>query len=385
MTTRRQAGDELHALVPDPKAIIQAGNQERRRQHQLDNLERHRQASLAARKARLAASRIPLPSSPTLRPASPQRSEPIPATSSLATPDPPRPNLTQTHQELKPSVTFMENLHPTGSNTGGLPHSVDSRNTALSMGETTRESHATLMADQLRTEEFLRALMATQQSAIQQAQLDCQHVMAEARAQVAQAQSDREASARRIARLEEAIMLLSVRPEPTPTATNTTTPTNGRIDLQRFRATDGPIYSGPARAVEPFINWMQSVQIFFSTKGVTHDLEKLHIVGALLRKTNTLAFYTSCVPQLETYLWDQFKQTLFDFALPPLWRSGLREKIITIKMGDTESLLGYSTRARTLQSILNFDQPLLTDFQLAELVAIGLPADLRAPGPMNYH
>jgi hypothetical protein len=143
--------------------------------------------------------------------------------------------------------------------------------------------------------------MATKQSAIQQAQLDCQHAMAEARAQAAQAQSNREASARRIARLEEAIMLLSVRPEPTPTATNAMTPANGRIDLQRFRATDGPIYLGPARAVEPFLNWMQSVQIFFSTKGVTQDLDKLHVMGALLRETNTLAFYTSCVPRLETY------------------------------------------------------------------------------------
>ncbi|PLW41733.1 hypothetical protein PCASD_05664 [Puccinia coronata f. sp. avenae] len=94
MTTRRQTGDDLHALVADPKAILRAGNQERRHQHQLDKLERHLQASLAARKARLAESRIPLPSSPKLRPASPQRSKPIPATSSLATPDSPRPKTT---------------------------------------------------------------------------------------------------------------------------------------------------------------------------------------------------------------------------------------------------------------------------------------------------
>ncbi|PLW54236.1 hypothetical protein PCANC_04518 [Puccinia coronata f. sp. avenae] len=94
MTTRRQAGDDLHALVADPEAILRARNQEHRRQHQLDKLKRHLQASLAAREARSAESRIPLPSSPTLRPASPQRSKPIPATSSLATPDPPRPNTT---------------------------------------------------------------------------------------------------------------------------------------------------------------------------------------------------------------------------------------------------------------------------------------------------
>ncbi|PLW48972.1 hypothetical protein PCANC_10704 [Puccinia coronata f. sp. avenae] len=45
-------------------------------------------------------------------------------------------------------------------------------------------------------------------------------------------------------------------------------------------------------------------------------------------------------------------------------------------MKDRESFLAHSTRARTLQSMLNFDKHLLTDFQLAEFVTIGLPADL---------
>ncbi|PLW11563.1 hypothetical protein PCASD_22024 [Puccinia coronata f. sp. avenae] len=54
MTTRRQAGDNIHTIVPDPAAILRAGNLARRRQHQLDNLERHRQEALAAQQARIA-------------------------------------------------------------------------------------------------------------------------------------------------------------------------------------------------------------------------------------------------------------------------------------------------------------------------------------------
>ncbi|PLW53006.1 hypothetical protein PCANC_10775 [Puccinia coronata f. sp. avenae] len=60
-----------------------------------------------------------------------------------------------------------------------------------------------------------------------------------------QVQADRAASAARIARLEEAILLLSVKSEATsqPTAALSSTP--GGIDLQRFRTADGPSYVGP--------------------------------------------------------------------------------------------------------------------------------------------
>ena len=65
---------------------------------------------------------------------------------------------------------------------------------------------------------------------------------------------------------------------------------NRSVDLQRFRVTDRHLYTGPTQAIKPFLNWIQGVQIFFTTKGVTHDLKKLHIVSSLIRETNTLAF-----------------------------------------------------------------------------------------------
>ncbi|PLW51156.1 hypothetical protein PCASD_02465 [Puccinia coronata f. sp. avenae] len=176
-------------------------------------------------------------------------------------------------------------------------------------------------------------------------------------------------------------LTLSVRAETTTTSTleTPTTPIkDGWVDLQCFRASNGPLYTGLARAIKPFLNWIQGVQIFFTTKDVTHNLDKLRIVGSLIRETNTLAFYTGRATKLETYSWEQFKRDLFDFALPPLWQSSLRKWVFTIRMADKELFLTYSTRVRTLQRMINLDEQTLMDSQLAEFVTIGLPFDLRA-------
>jgi hypothetical protein len=42
--------------------------------------------------------------------------------------------------------------------------------------------------------------------------------------------------------------------------------------------------------VEPFINWIRGVEIYFETKGVSHDDDKLQLVGNFLRETNTTTF-----------------------------------------------------------------------------------------------
>lgn len=52
-------------------------------------------------------------------------------------------------------------------------------------------------------------------------------------------------------------------------------------------------------------------------------------------------------------------------------------------MTGTESFLNYSTRARTLQSMLNFDAGAISDFTLAESMTLGMPADLQAE--VNNH
>ncbi|KAH9464758.1 hypothetical protein Pst134EB_004271 [Puccinia striiformis f. sp. tritici] len=71
-------------------------------------------------------------------------------------------------------------------------------------------------------------------------------------------------STSRLERLEDAVLEMTLKSEPreSPTVTEP-----GRIDLQRFKTSDGPSFTGPFQAVEPFITWLRGVQIFFRHKG----------------------------------------------------------------------------------------------------------------------
>lgn len=131
--------------------------------------------------------------------------------------------------------------------------------------------------------------------------------------------------AERITHLEETILLLSVKLEPSGDSPKPAP--SDRIDLQQFRSSDGPMFSGSFQAVEPFSSWLCGIQIFFAMKAVTHNNDKLRIVGALIRETNTLAFYASGIDEFIGKSWSHFKSKLLAFALPPLWRTDLRTKL----------------------------------------------------------
>ncbi|OAV97635.1 hypothetical protein PTTG_08710 [Puccinia triticina 1-1 BBBD Race 1] len=154
-------------------------------------------------------------------------------------------------------------------------------------------------------------------------------------------------------------------------------PKSDRIDLRRFKS-HGPKFRGPFQAVEPFLNWIRGVQIHFTTRAITNDDDKLHVISGLLEETNLLAFYATKVNNYMGKPWSDFKTRLFEYALPQSWRSDLKEKIQHIAMSDTESFTTYSTRARTLQSMFNFDKRALSDHALAELVVYCMPPDLKA-------
>ncbi|PLW48673.1 hypothetical protein PCANC_15482 [Puccinia coronata f. sp. avenae] len=99
-------------------------------------------------------------------------------------------------------------------------------------------------------EDFMRLMMETQHQSM------------------LQAQSEQTAAAACMARLEEAILLLSVKTEEAP---RTATPSHvipGEVDLQRVQTTDGPCYKGPFQQVEPFLKWIHAVQVFFAKKDV---------------------------------------------------------------------------------------------------------------------
>ncbi|OAV90704.1 hypothetical protein PTTG_09639 [Puccinia triticina 1-1 BBBD Race 1] len=69
---------------------------------------------------------------------------------------------------------------------------------------------------------------------------------------------------------------------------------------------------------------------------------------------------------------------MFEFALPVKWKTALKRSIAQLKMAETKTFLEFSTRAWTLQSLVNFDKHLLNDYELAEAVTFGLPEVLQA-------
>ncbi|KAA1103127.1 hypothetical protein PGT21_007503 [Puccinia graminis f. sp. tritici] len=217
-------------------------------------------------------------------------------------------------------------------------------------------SSTTLTYDNVPLDQFMRFIMKTQHQSM------------------VNAEADRAAASTRINMLEQAILKLSTRTEQ-PLQTTIISP--GRIDLQKFRLSDGPIFRGPFGEIKPFLKWMRGIQIFFSTKGVTHAEDKVRIAGSLIEETNLLAFYHNGSATYIGGTWKEFKTALFDFALPPRWRTDLKEQIQHLQMLNSESFLAYSTRARTLQSLHNFDEATLTDLELAQFVTFGTSGALR--------
>ncbi|WAR62680.1 hypothetical protein PtB15_15B267 [Puccinia triticina] len=213
---------------------------------------------------------------------------------------------------------------------------------------------------------------------IQQASLDAQRA-AERRAVAAQEAADERAKvdAEQLARMEEAFIRSSAKREWSQTPA--TAPKDDHVDLRRFRTSDGPAYTGPFQETEPFLSWINSLQIFFDTKTISLDDNKIKITGTLIKETNLLSFYSN---EAKNYLgrpWKDFKEALFETAIPVRWRHSLKTKIRGLKMENTETFTQFEMRARTLQRMVNFDckSPVISDLSLAEWMTIGLPEELQ--------
>ncbi|KAA1131050.1 hypothetical protein PGTUg99_029477 [Puccinia graminis f. sp. tritici] len=320
-------------LLPesDPNLIFRAANTEKRKAKLLAASE----ARVATAKANAEAHKLQgnpaasLPSSPPKNEVSPSSSE------AMSTPLPSSSKSGDSAKEGK-----------TTSITDPTPKS----ETISSAGP------ATLTYDNVPLDQFMRFVMKTQHQSL------------------LSAEADRVAASERINMLEQAVLKLSTKAEQ-PSQTTAISP--GRIDLQKFRLSDGPIFRGPFGEIEAFLKWMRGIQIFFSTKGVTHAEDKVRIAGSLIEETNLLAFYHNGSATYIGGTWKEFKAALFDFALPPRWRTDLKEQIQHLQMLNSESFLAYSTRARTLQSLHNFDEATLTDLELAQFVTFGTSGALR--------
>ncbi|OAV95978.1 hypothetical protein PTTG_03222 [Puccinia triticina 1-1 BBBD Race 1] len=177
------------------------------------------------------------------------------------------------------------------------------------------------------------------QEAITQARADLSAVQKQARADV---KANQEASAARFHTLKS---------QGTPGFVKDDTPrlALGRIDLQKICVSDRPASKGPFQEVKPFLQWIQGVQTFY-----------------IMKDTNLLSFYANKSPKYSGKTWNEFRARLFKFALPTKWHTELKQSVNQLKMVVTETFLEFSTRARTIQSLLNFDKHTLDDFNLAK-------------------
>ncbi|KAH9459282.1 hypothetical protein Pst134EA_019437 [Puccinia striiformis f. sp. tritici] len=222
-------------------------------------------------------------------------------------------------------------------------------------------SQAQPHVDALSLQEYLKSIMELQHRSIDLANLDRQAERAR-----------REASQRRRPhRTTRGDLDHPVRQEPTR-------PEPGRLDLQRFRV-EGPYYTGPFQEVEPFITWFEGVEIVFTTKGITNDDDKLSVMGMLIREGQTQRFYAHGISKFLGNSWANFKTKLLNFALPPLWRTDLREKLRHLEMTNSESFLDYSNRSKTLQNMLNFESESVSDFVNAAVRQVRVPVPWIAP------
>ncbi|OAV89733.1 hypothetical protein PTTG_06360 [Puccinia triticina 1-1 BBBD Race 1] len=215
--------------------------------------------------------------------------------------------------------------------------------------------------------------LAAQEAAEAHARADTERFRLAQEAAEEQARANKE----RFARLQETLIHATTQQTAPPCPAS---PPNDHVDLPKFRTLDGPTYVGPYQETEAFLAWIQALEIFFNTKKVTATDNKIRIAGTLIKETNLLLVYSNEAKKYLEKPWNDFKQTLFNAALPVRWRQGLKEKIQSLKMDASETFAQYETRARTLQRMINYDSdPLkISDLSLAKWLSSGLSAEVRA-------
>ncbi|KAH9443107.1 hypothetical protein Pst134EB_027459 [Puccinia striiformis f. sp. tritici] len=203
------------------------------------------------------------------------------------------------------------------------------------------------------TRELLRALLTCQQASVNQAiahQANWEDRMAKSEA----------ASAARIARLEEVFIGVAVKSEDN---SGSPRPASNQVDHWRFKASEGPAYDGPYQEIEPFVVWMNAIELFFTSKDISSDRDRIIIAGERIKETNLMGFYKMSASKLLLGTWEEFKASMFTYTIPSRWRTTLQRQIRFIKIGSNKTFTQYTLRARTLQQLLNFDQLTISDHE----------------------
>ncbi|EFP85485.2 uncharacterized protein PGTG_11841 [Puccinia graminis f. sp. tritici CRL 75-36-700-3] len=274
--------------------------------------------------------------------------------------------------------------HLNSNPTAPLPPPSETTPSTVMSDETSGSTRTADASDMQTAKDWFKSVFKIQHAFIVEAQADRQQAAEDRRQALEDRRADQQilisahqASAAHISRLEELLLAMSIKNKVKAQPVQSTP---GKIDLQKFRTSDGPMYCGPFQETESFLRWIHGVQIFFDTKDITNAADKIKILGNLIAETNLQSFYANEAANFLTKSWEEFKTRLFDFALPTNWRSGLQRQIHQLDMSPAETFLEYSTRARTLQSLFNFDaskSSKLGDLQLAQFVVYGLPDSLQ--------
>ncbi|KAH9473727.1 hypothetical protein Pst134EA_000803 [Puccinia striiformis f. sp. tritici] len=145
------------------------------------------------------------------------------------------------------------------------------------------------------------------------------------------------------------------------------------VNLRTFRTSDGPTYTGPYQEVEPFLLWLNSLDMFFRAKDITNERTMIILTGSFIKESNLLKFFATDSKRLLDGTWTAFRTELMATALPSRWQTVIRKQLRFFKMTASESFAQFVVRGRSLQLMLNFDRTMVTDIDLAEGITFGLP------------
>ncbi|PLW35139.1 hypothetical protein PCANC_20958 [Puccinia coronata f. sp. avenae] len=269
-------------------------------------------------------------------------------------------------------------IAPLLSHTSALLNSPSMADTGNNPNDRSADRNQTTdSSDLATTKDWFKKALKVQNASIIQAQEDRQQVIKDRRANHKLFLAAHQDNSNCISRLEDLLLAMNIKKKGDAQPVQTEP---GRVDLQKFRTSNGLTYHRPFQEIEPFLRWIHKVQIFFGTKDVLNSADKIKIFGNLIAETNLQSFYANKATRFLTESWEEFKACLFDFALPTNWQSGLQRQVRKLEMSPTETFLNYSTRARTLQSLFNFDaigSARLGNLQLAQFLAYSLPDKLQ--------
>ncbi|KAI9605058.1 hypothetical protein H4Q26_003029 [Puccinia striiformis f. sp. tritici PST-130] len=213
-----------------------------------------------------------------------------------------------------PSPFLERNMNSDDTSKGGNTHTDSTSGKDVVPGEKIAMS----------TDDYLKVLLAAQQASLTQAQTDRKEYNRRLARQDADAAARLAESTSRIARLEEAMIGMTIKAQ---TPERQPSPARDDVNLRTFRTSDGPAYTGPYQEVEPFLLWLNSLDMFFRAKDITNERTMIILTGGFIKESNLLKFFATESKRLLDGTWTAFRTELMAAALPSRWQTVIRKQL----------------------------------------------------------